>query len=99
MNKESGKVKTLLAVLLLVFAIFSVSFTSLESNHDCKGNDCLICYVIQVAENNLQLLKIAVAFTAATHLFLQSKKITLKILVSKSTRTATLVSNKIRIND
>ena len=98
-NKKLNKVRIALAVLLLVFSIFSVINIALERNHECSGENCPICFVISTVEQNLKLLSLTAVFAATSPLFIASNKsvlISSKILLIKSN---TLISQKIRIND
>lgn len=54
-----------LALILLALTLFSISLPSAEANHNCTGEDCAICFVIHVAEENLKLLKITAAVLVA----------------------------------
>ncbi|MCI6365481.1 MAG: hypothetical protein MR911_03185 [Spirochaetia bacterium] len=98
-NKKLNKIQIALAVLLLVFSIFSVINIALERNHECSGENCPICFVISTAEQNLKLLSLTAVFAATSSLFIASNKsvlISSKIPLIKSN---TLISQKIRIND
>lgn len=100
-NKKLNKVRIALAVLLLVFSIFSVINIALERNHECSGENCPICFVISTVEQNLKLLSLIAVFaaTATRPLFIALNKsvlISSKIPLIKSN---TLISQKIRIND
>ena len=98
-NKKLNKVRIALAVLLLVFSIFSVINIGLERNHECSGENCPICFVISTVEQNLKLLSLIAVFAATSHLFIALNKsvlISSKITLIKSN---TLISQKIRIND
>lgn len=98
-NKKLNKVRIALAVLLLVFSIFSVINIALERNHECSGENCPICFVISTAEQNLKLLSLIAVFAATSPLFIALNKsvlISSKIPLIKSN---TLISQKIRIND
>lgn len=98
-NKKLNKVRIALAVLLLVFSIFSVINIALERNHECSGENCPICFVISTVEQNLKLLSLTAVFAATSPLFIALNKAVLissKIPLIKSN---TLISQKIRIND
>ena len=73
-NKEVSAVKKknilviTVAVIVLCFAVFSAFFIAAESDHDCTGNDCPICYQLSVCQSFLKNLCCAgtvAAFTAA----------------------------------
>lgn len=44
-----------LAVLFLTLVIFSISFTALETHHDCSGEDCPICLFLNACAQTLRL--------------------------------------------
>lgn len=91
--------KVFFAVLLLVFTIFSVIYKSHEMYHDCSGDGCQICYVLQICEQNIKLLSVVLAFIAVFSSFFGFKNanaaFSIKIIAEKNT----LVSQKIRLND
>lgn len=98
-NRKLNKIRTVLAVLLMAFSIFSVAYISLEKNHDCSGDDCPICYVINVAEQNLKLLSFAAFFSVIIRHFSTYKKSILKFTRYTYLKSYTLISQKIRLND
>lgn len=61
MNKKLDKIRIILAILLIASTIFSIAYTSLERNHNCSGHDCIICFVIHIAEQNIKLLSLILA--------------------------------------
>lgn len=91
--------KRILAVMLVIFTIFSLLFSAVEVNHDCSGEDCPICFVIEVTESNLKLLHFALAvFILSQFVKFTSNKI--QFSSKKSIfKSNTLISQKIRIND
>ncbi len=42
------------AVLLLMLTIFSSVYIITESEHDCEGEDCAICHMIEICEGILR---------------------------------------------
>lgn len=59
LGKRSSMMETLVAVLgmaMLVVVLFSAVFVASESQHDCQGDECPICAVLQQCENNLNQL-------------------------------------------
>ncbi len=88
---------TMIAVMVIVFMLFSALFIAVETAHHCDGEDCPICSSIQQCENIFHhvgggltilisaLLPIifAVTATAVSTFFLQG----------------TPVSNKVRLNN
>ena len=50
------KVATILAVLLIVFFVFSIFFIAHEADHDCTGENCPICEQIVICEKTLEEL-------------------------------------------
>ena len=49
----------LLALVLAFVMLFSVLYIALEADHDCCGDDCVICAQLQVCGNLLKTLLIA----------------------------------------
>ena len=50
---------------LFIFVTFSsMIFIVLESEHDCTGEDCSVCYHIGVCENTLKFGLVAAVLTA-----------------------------------
>lgn len=98
-NRRLNRLRTVLAVLFMAFTIFSVAYISLEKNHDCSGNDCAICFVMDVAEQNLKLLSFAVAIAAFARQFFNFKKQTFSFAKNTYFKSISLISQKIRLND
>lgn len=98
-NRKINKLRTVLAVILLVFSIFSVAAISLEKNHQCSGENCPVCFVIAVAEQNLKLLSLIAVFTVIKISDFSFRKSVLILSKKFLIKSNTLISQKIRIND
>jgi len=62
--KDMRKVISILAALLIVATMFfSALFISSNINHDCTGENCPICEQMQVADNVLTKLSLAIIST------------------------------------
>lgn len=99
-NSKLNKLRTVLSVLLMIFTIFSVTFAATKLGHDsfCTEDNCPICLVIQIVENNLKLLVLtSVAFVVAHH-FEKSEKITFSSIYNANISNS-LFSLKTRLND
>lgn len=94
-----NKIRTVLAVILLAFSIFSIAAITLEKYHECSGEDCPVCFVIAVAEQNLKLLSLIVVFAVTRVSLFAFKKSLIITLRTSSLESNTLISQKIRIND
>ena len=46
----------MLAGLFMFVVIFSVTFTALEVNHECSGEECPVCFQLCVCSDNLKSL-------------------------------------------
>ncbi len=99
MQNKINKLRTFLAVLLLVFSIFSVAYIALEKNHHCEGDDCPVCLVISIAEQNIKLLSFGAIFKASCNYFCIFKKSIFASVKNTYLKSNTLVSQKIRLND
>ena len=56
MNKADRILAAALACLLAVVMLFSAFYLAVESNHECSGEDCAICAVLNACENLLHQL-------------------------------------------
>ncbi len=52
------------AAIIVVTMLFSVAFLSCNAHHDCSGENCPICEMMQMAENILDKLSMAIATIA-----------------------------------
>jgi len=99
--QESGlkKLKKAFAIILLVLTVFSIGLSLIEANHKCSGEDCNICYVIQLAKDNLKLLKTAAGFVFTLSFISEKiKNFSVKNQFFFSNQNS-LIHNKIRLND
>ncbi|MGN0571418.1 MAG: hypothetical protein ACI4K9_04480 [Candidatus Fimenecus sp.] len=98
MEKKKRIAAILLAVTVLFVMLYSALFIAVEANHDCVGENCPICYQINVCQNvlkNLSLAVCATAFAAAfTHILCGSISI-----CTDSVQSYTLVSLKVKLSD
>ena len=44
----------IMAVMMLLFVLFSSFFIDIHTDHDCTGEDCPICACIQQCENTIR---------------------------------------------
>lgn len=88
----------LLAAVLTVVMLFTVFFIALESNHDCPGEDCAVCALLQACESILRQAALAGAVLAGAEL-------TRRALSSHALRTsgafipATPISLRVKLSD
>ena len=98
MTKKNRIVAVLLAVMVLVVMLYSALFITAEAGHDCVGENCPICYQINVCRNilkNLSLAVCAAAFaTAFTYTLCRSISACAEVAPSY-----TLVSLKVKLTD
>ncbi len=92
-------VRTLLAVLVLLFTVSSVFFTAHEHFHDCSGEDCPICHVIQISEQNIKLFSFSLSLSAVAIVFHFMFADALAKVAATVFIAYTLISQKIRLND
>ena len=77
LGKRNSMMETLVAMLgmaMLVVVLFSAVFVASETHHDCQGDGCPVCEILQQCENNLNqlgsgIIPLAVAVMAAFYLF------------------------------
>ena len=96
-KKASAYASLALAALLIIFFLFSMTFIVMEAHHDCEGEDCPICSVLKMAEDNIRsfhdpaLGALVIAFIPV----LQGVLLSLKAGMEPSN---SLISEKIRLN-
>ncbi len=87
-----------MSFLLLAVLLLSVFFMAVEAEHECTGEDCHICEVLEQCFNTVKRLgeNVAVTVTFAVSVIFAA------VLLLPSTREtvgSTLVSRKVRMND
>lgn len=87
----------LLILAVLFFVLFSVFFIVHEADHDCSGDDCPVCMLIQIYEDNIRQVGSGDAASATGILVFLA--LTMPVFMAFSVRTSTLISNKIRLNN
>ena len=86
------------AAALLALTFFSILFSSAERFHECHGDDCPICQLLQITEQNIKLLSLALFFAVAVGGARFKKIADASILCEPVLKSKTLVSQKIRLN-
>ncbi len=88
----------LIGAAMLVVVLFSAIFITVETFHDCDGEDCPICEILHQCENNLNQLGDGVApvLIAATLMIIF---INSDILSGDFFPHETLVTARVRLND
>ena len=98
MTKKKRIISLVVAVAVFFVMLYSALYIAAESNHDCVGENCPICYQISVCENtlkNLSLAVCAVAFAAAfTYTLCRSISACADV-----TPSYTLISLKVKLTD
>ena len=77
--------------------LISSFFVAAETNHDCTGEDCPICYEISVCQETVRKLTFACAVFAA--ILLLSVCIVLPVAQSRPAVCHTLISLKVKLSD
>ena len=98
MEKKKRIAALLLAVTVLLVMLYSALFIAAEADHDCVGENCPICYQINVCQNALKYLSLAVCAAV----FAAALPYTLCRGISVCTDYAqsyTLVSLKVKLSD
>ena len=93
------KIRNLLSVLLIIFTVSTLFYMADEMHHECSGEDCHICQVIQISVQSLNLLTFALATVFIALNFKNVKNHNDSIIVKSVFKPNTLISQKIRLND
>lgn len=87
-----------MAAALLAMALCSILFSAAERFHECHGDDCPVCQLLQISEQNIKLLSLALFFAVAVGGERFKKNEGASILCGPVLKSKTLVSQKIRLN-
>ena len=98
MTKKLCFMTRLLAAVLAVVMLSSAIYLAVEADHDCSGDDCVICHQIGVCENLLKSLGLAGAAAAISAVFTYT--VCRAILpCAEMNGTLTLVSLKVKLSN
>ena len=98
MEKKKRIAALFLAVTVLFVMLYSALFIAAEADHDCVGENCPICYQINVCQNTLKNLSLAVsaaAFAAAFTYTLCREFLTCADCIHRNS----LVALKVKLSD
>lgn len=97
-NLRQKTAKAVLFALFIFFIIFSLVFMTIEANHECEGEGCVICLLIRTIHLNLKLLVILLITTVISNkLNKDNKKGSIRIC--SFFKQFSLISQKVQIND
>ncbi|MCC8016678.1 MAG: hypothetical protein LIO43_04835 [Clostridiales bacterium] len=98
MEKKNRIVAAFLAVIVFVVMLYSALYIAAEADHDCVGDNCPICAQINVCQNTLKNLSLAVcaAVFAAAFTYTLCRSIS---ACADITPSYTLVSLKVKLSD
>ena len=98
MKKKNRIIAILLAVMVLFVMLYSALFIVAEVGHDCTGENCPVCYQINVCQNtlkNLSFVVCAVVFSIAfTHILCRNT-----FVCTVSVQDNSLVALKVKLSD
>ena len=98
MTKRNRLIASVLALTVVFVMLFSVCFIIAEADHDCVGEDCPICYQINICENTLRsigFVSVVVIFAGFLDLF----AIATPTLSKKQAYNTSLVSLKVKLSN
>ncbi len=99
LDSKLNRLRAVFAAVFILLTVFSVFFAAAEAGHDCSGDACPICFVIQVAEQNAKLLSLALCAAGS---FFARRYFALKLSFKNSYQTFfnnSLISLKTRLNN
>ena len=98
MEKKKRIAALLLAVTILFVMLYSALFIAAEADHDCVGENCPICYQINVCQNTLKNLSLAVSAAAFAAAFTYTLCRGISVCTDYA-QSYTLVSLKVKLSD
>jgi len=93
------KKQKLTAILFLIITLFTVAYVSIEKNHHCTQEDCQICLIINMAEQNLKLVSLTIASAFCLTAVIKTKTRTTLISTQPCIYLKTLIAQKVRLNN
>lgn len=98
MTKKKRIVSLVVAVAVIFVMLYSALYIAAETDHDCVGENCPICYQINACQNTLKNLSLAVcaAVFAAAFTYTLCRSIS---ACADVTPSYTLVSLKVKLTD
>ncbi len=97
-NSNKRLAAAFLAMAVLFFVLFSVFFIAHEADHDCSGDGCPVCALIQMCEDNIRQLGSGTAASAAVSV-LVFLTLAMPVFTAFAINVSTPVSRKIRLNN
>lgn len=91
--------RAVLFAFLAAFTLFSLFFIIIEADHDCCGENCPICLIIQFSQRNIQLLRLILCGAATSFAFFSRQTKSLSRIQNIQIEQFSLFSQKIRLND
>ena len=98
MEKKKRIAALVLAVTVLFVMLYSALFIAAEADHDCVGENCPICYQINVCQNTLKSLSLAVSAAAFAAAFTYTLCRGISVCMDCA-QSYTLVSLKVKLSD
>lgn len=97
MKQRRSTLSIIAALAVLFVVLISSFFVAEETNHDCTGEDCPICYEISVCQETVRKLTVVGVVFAA--ILLLSVCVELPVAQSRPAVCRTLISLKVKLSD
>lgn len=88
----------IMGLMMLVLIAFSAFYIAAEADHDCSGEDCLICACIHQCENTLRGIGNGTAVKSAVVVAIVFILLAAAFVIPPELQD-TLVSKKVRLNN
>jgi len=98
-NASIKKITAWIALAAVLFVmLFSITFISQHADHECTGDECPVCAVMEMCGAIIKNLEVTVAVVAAAVFLVFSIRNSVQ-LVAIAGGSCSLVSQKIRMNN
>ena len=98
MSKKNRVLAVLLIAAVLFVMLSSACYIAIETNHDCVGEDCPICYQISVCEHTLKSVGQAVLVVILAA-FIGTIMFSLPAFAKRPAYRTSLVSLKVKLSN
>ena len=101
--KQYGESWKRIGAIILAAAVFGsflfmLFFMASEAKHDCSGEECEICFCLEICEEMVSSFKLAGLQDAIVCMIL-SLFLTMAVLTSRKAVIGTLITKKVRLNN
>ena len=99
MNNFLRRLLAVITALIVVFALlYSVAYPAFNAEHNCSGDECSVCLIINLCENTVKLLSAVIAVFLLCTVILRFLFVLLRCVLLNTCKS-TLVNLKVKLSN